>query len=93
MIELADRLARWLWYWMLRFVRLPAIRRMQDWPTRKMPRKEAREWLKRRRRSERFARKIGVPLIRLSLLLIMLSIAFTLTWHMVLWIFSRQVGS
>lgn len=73
MSDLARWLARITWWWMLRFMRIPAVRRMRrHWLTR-VPDSTARRMI----RQDRFARRHGQAVLTFSLTLMLASFAIT----------------
>lgn len=77
MSQILDKVARWLWYWIL----ITSRKRRKWFFSQNLPwltpeRKE--RWRKRTVQQDRFARKYGVPAIRLALLILWSAIFLTL---------------
>jgi hypothetical protein len=66
-------MARILWWWMLRFMRLPAIRRARRWWMDRIPASTARRMI----RQDRFARRYGERVLAFSMALLLASMAIT----------------
>lgn len=73
MSDIAGWMARILWWLMLRFMRMPAIRRLRRRWLQIVPRTTARRMI----RQDRFARRHGLAVLTFSVTLMLASFALT----------------
>lgn len=89
MIWIADWLARRIWWLMLWFLRRPRIRRLR----RRTFGFDSAAGKERRRESvlkqEALARRYGLQIVRVSLVALILSVALTGVWYIVLWMYGQ----
>ena len=88
MLDIAKFLARRLWYGMLWLIRRPWVRRWQRASYRMLPpRIRDRAW-QVHLKQERFARKWGLPTLTVAIAVLMFSIALTMVYWFVVWLWA-----
>lgn len=90
MIAIADWLARRLWYAMLWLMRRPWMRRLQRRSFSLFGEERRALAYAKHKRQERFARRYGLPLVRLVILVFLLSMTFTLVYRAVLYAYEQD---
>jgi hypothetical protein len=86
---LAEFLARRLWWAMLWLMRRPAMRRLQRNSVKLLPESKREKAWQNIRRQEAWARDNGLPLLKVVITFLLISIGLTLTWLFVLELITR----
>lgn len=89
-MSLSAFLARHLWWAMLWWMRRPFIRRLQRWSLTLFPEGPKREKARQNYlRQERFARRIGLPVLRVAVGAFVVVVQLTLVYFLILEAFNR----
>ncbi len=87
MTELARWLAPRVWFVILRFMRLPVIRRIRRGWMRRIPEPTRLRMI----RQDRFARRYGLAVLQFSLTLMLASFAITGSYFVALWLVNAGI--
>ena len=87
MNAIATFLARHTWYWMLYFMRRPWIKRLQHRWLRPVEGERYKRFPEGFVKQNRFARKFGLPLLKLSINLFLASVFITGAYYAIIYLF------
>src|ERR1044071_7425341 len=93
MSAVADWLARRCWFWMLHFMRRPWMKRLQHRWLRPVEGEPYLRFPEGFIKQNRFARKFGLKLLRLSINMFLASVFITLAYYAALYMLKNEYSS